>query len=396
MLTGDLVRYYIDEARVVPLFISRKESHHYLNICQDLIGLFREHTGQPRRQLSDALEQFESASVDYKIYRGFAKLLFDRCLFAVPWEGDCAQLRQTVFEKAQQAYPIVLEPDLLHQQTNRDILRETGSELDETPEQLEGLLYGDLLENQVLTGFDRDIGSQELLRRYNLAIAQGILYRAVRMKIQVREDFKTVFRYIKLAQLIHEIRPMNNHGYEILLDGPASILRRTQKYGIHMALFLPGLLLAEKWRMSALIDTAKGPATFYLDDTCGLHTYYRQEHPFDSSVEEKFYNGFQSAKTDWQIHREAEVIDLKDSVFIPDFTFTHPDGRSRGMEIVGFWTPEYLEKKLAKLKKANCHDMIIAVNETLKCSKEDFQGHVIFFKTGLRPNKVIEVLEAPM
>ena len=130
-----------------------------------------------------------------------------------------------------------------------------------------------------------------------------------------------------------------------------------------------------------------------LDDTCGLHSYYRKGHPFDSSVEEKFYRAFRKTKSEWEIEREAEVIDLKETVLIPDFTLIHPDGRRRSLEIVGFWTPEYLEKKLEKLRKVDGQDLIIAVNDSLNCSREDFHGQVIFFKTGLRPQKVIDVLE---
>ena len=393
MLTSDLVRYYIDNDHIIPLFISRRESSRYLSVCQKLIDIFVDHVGKKRKDLFDTLERFESTSTDFKIYRGLAKLLEDQCNFMTPWEGDYFKLRQRVFEKAQTAYPIVLEPDLLHRTTKEDVLKDICEEFRETPEKLDGLLYGDLSENQILNGVERELSPRELLRRYNLALAQGILYRAVRMRIWIQKDFKPVFKYIKLAQLIHEIRPVAAGGYEVLLNGPASVLRRTQKYGIHMARFLPGLLLAKGWRMSALIDTEQGPKTFALDASCGLHTFYRKEHPFDSSVEEKFFTAFQGAKTDWHIHREADVIDLKETVLIPDFTFTHPDGRRFHLEIVGFWTPEYLEKKMGKLKKANRADMIIAVNETLNCSKEDFEGEVLFYKTGLRPQKVIDVLE---
>ena len=396
MLTSDLVRYYIDDGHINPLFILRKESTRYLEIGQELLDIFTKHVGKRRGELSEALELFESASTDYKIYRGMAKLLMDQCTFVPQWEGNYAHMRQKVFERVQEAYPIVLEPDLLHQTTKHDVLREMSEELDETPEQLEGLLYGDLSENQILESLEGDMSSQELLRRYNLALAQGILYRAVRMRIWIRKDFRAVFKYIKLAQLIHEIHPVATGGYEILLNGPASVLRHTRKYGIHMARFLPGLLLAKRWRMSALIDTEKGPKTFSLDDSCGLHTYYRKVQPFDSSIEEKFFTAFREAKTDWQIEREGDIIDLKGTVLIPDFTFVHPDGRTRHMEIVGFWTPEYLEKKLAKLKKADRQNLIIAVNETLNCSKEDFIGQLIFFKTGIRIPKILELLERNM
>lgn len=393
MLTTDLVRYTIDNNHIYPLFISRRGSSRYLRICEKLINLVAGHTGKTYGEFDCALEQFESASVDFKIYRGLAKLLLDQCIFASTWEGDHEMLRHKIFEKAQAAYPIVMQPDLLHQRTKRDVLNEVASELGEDAERLEEMLYGDLFENRVMTGMEREMSPEELLKRYNLALAQGILYRAVRMRLWLSKDFKTIFKYIKLAQLMYEIQPLSPAGYEVILDGPASLLRHTQKYGIHMARFLPGLLLTSGWRMSALIDTEKGPRTFRLDDTCGLHTYYGKEHPFDSSVEEKFFRAFVKAEAEWRITREAEVIDLKGTVLIPDFTFTHPDGRTRSMEIVGFWTPEYLEKKLSKLRKAADHKLLIAINEQLQCSKEAFQGQAIFFKTSLRVPHVLEALE---
>jgi len=387
------VRYTIDDNHIYPLFISRRGSSRYLRICEKLINLFAGHMGRTYGELDCALEQFESTSVDFKIYRGLAKLLLDQCIFASSWEGDHEILRHRIFEKAQASYPIVMQPDLLHQCTKTDVLSEVAVELGERTERLDEILYGDLFENRIMTGLEREMSPQELLRRYNLALAQGILYRAVRMRLWLRHDFKTIFKYIKLAQLMYEIQPLPSGGYQVDLDGPASILRHTQKYGIHMARFLPGLLLTSGWQMSALIDSERGPRTFQLDDTCGLHTYYEKEHPFDSSVEEKFFRAFEKVETDWRIEREAEVIDLKGTVLIPDFTFTHPDGRSRSMEIVGFWTPEYLEKKLSKLQKAGSHNLLIAINEQLRCSKEPFLGRAIFFKTSVRVPQVLEALD---
>jgi len=68
---------------------------------------------------------------------------------------------------------------------------------------------------------------------------------------------------------------------------------------------------------------------------------------------------------------------------IPDFAFVHPDGRRAMMEIVGFWTPDYLRKKLNKLRRARLPNMVIAVSEKLNCSADDFvdiPGEVLFFK----------------
>ncbi len=145
--------------------------------------------------------------------------------------------------------------------------------------------------------------------------------------------------------------------------------------------------------MWAEINTEAGHRIFVLDQNCGLHSHYHKEHPFDSLVEEGFFQQFKKRKTDWQIHREAEILDLGDTVLIPDFKFTHPDGRWAFLEIVGFWTPEYLNKKLEKLQRVHQKNMIVAVNKNLNCSRENFKGPVIFYSSRVRVGEVLRLLE---
>lgn len=83
--------------------------------------------------------------------------------------------------------------------------------------------------------------------------------------------------------------------------------------------------------------------------------------------------------------RENDVLDLGAEVMIPDFAFEHPDGRQAILEIVGFWTPEYLSEKLAKIRTAELDNLIVAVSEQLDCAEEDFGAaadRVLWFKTG--------------
>ena len=86
-----------------------------------------------------------------------------------------------------------------------------------------------------------------------------------------------------------------------------------------------------------------------------------------------------------------------DTVMIPDFSFTHrKDGRRALLEIVGFWRPEYLRRKLEKLRQAQRRDLIVAVSRDLNVSEEDFAevpGGVFFFKNRIQPREVIDQLE---
>jgi len=88
-----------------------------------------------------------------------------------------------------------------------------------------------------------DLTVDWLLTRYNLALAQAVLYDATEMRIRVWDHFGTVFSYVKLFGLMHRIYPIDADGervgstdqaagYEAVLDGPASLFSQSQKYGI--------------------------------------------------------------------------------------------------------------------------------------------------------------------
>jgi predicted nuclease of restriction endonuclease-like RecB superfamily len=102
------------------------------------------------------------------------------------------------------------------------------------------------------------------------------------------------------------------------------------------------------------------------------------------------------ATTDWELVREDDVLDLGAEVMIPDFTIEHPDGRRAILEIVGFWTPEYLTEKLEKIRAAEMDNLILAVSERLDCASEDFGAaaeRVLWFKTGIHVYDVVDLAE---
>ena len=178
-----------------------------------------------------------------------------------------------------------------------------------------------------------------------------------------------------------------------MLNGPVSLFHSSQRYGVRLANFLPALVQAKKWSLWAKVEHYGEEKTFYLDEKNGLKSHYFQRPVFDSKVEENFYAKFSRAKTKWQIKREDEVMDLKGTVLIPDFTLTYAKGIRVHLEIVGYWTPRYLEDKINKIKKANRQDLLIAVSSYLNCTRDDFQGDVIFYKNALPVKPVLEILK---
>lgn len=438
MLTADLARSRTTDNEVQPLFIDPDEDR-YRETARELIDLFEAHLGEPKGDLDDAIDELTVADTDYKIVRGLAKLLEDECEFEVVAAANPRDIRRQLFERANEQYPIVRQPTLGEDTRKLDVYSTVADEFGISLEDCYTGMYADLEANKRLVRLGnrtvdddqestdeaattRLTGSSEaeydathltvdwLLHRYNLALAQAVLYDATEMRIRVWDNFGTVFGYVKLFGLMHRIYPIDANGtrvastdmadgYEAVLDGPASLFSQSRKYGIRMANFLPALPHCERWELAAdiLIDETIGETRpFTLDHTADLETYYSAGNRYDSDVERTLAEKWERANTDWELVREDDVFDLGAEVMFPDFAIEHPDGRRAVLEIVGFWTPEYLEKKLEKIQAVNADNLIVAVSENLDCSSEDIaltDDRVLWFKTGIHVYDVVDLAE---
>lgn len=403
MLTADLIRTWKKGPYIGPKYV-KVDSEEYLRIAQELIEIFFQQKGRKREELRTSLRAHIADSPDYLIHRGLAKLLLDRSEFqVVSGSGiDPRMLREKVFSLSSENAPVVLNPDMIHPVTKRDILQSVASELNTVPEVILSDMYADLPQNHILSTFDPP-SPEWLLGRYNVALAQGVLYHCVRMRViayrNIPVRYKQLFKFIKFYGLMHSITGDLDSGYEVILDGPLSMFRLSRKYGIHMANFLPALLLCTRWKMEAEITTEEDEKRYFIlsstDHT--LESHYKDTANYDSLLEETFAERFEKMETGWVIERETEIVNLKDTVFIPDFAFRNKiDGRVGLFEIVGFWRSDYLKRKLSKLKRAGLNNLIIAVSENLNASREDFEeipGSVFFFKTSIDPKEVLRRLE---
>jgi predicted nuclease of restriction endonuclease-like RecB superfamily len=259
---------------------------------------------------------------------------------------------------------------------------------------IEAGLYADVMAFQPLVSFEGYPDGPALLSRYNVAQIQACLYRALSMTIEAAADFKTILRYAKLARLLHEIMPLGPSRYRITFSGPASILRETRSYGVNFARFLPALLACKDWRMSAIIQTPwKTKTRLELSDRDGFKSHLPPPEEFDSTVEEAFAAKFGPERDGWRLIREGEVLHQGQSAFVPDFVFKHEDGTRVLMEIVGFWTPEYLAGKRQTLRQFHQHRILIALPERSVREDAAVGDNVILYKTALKLQPVLEALE---
>jgi hypothetical protein len=173
------------------------------------------------------------------------------------------------------------------------------------------------------------------------------------------------------------------------------VLRETRRYGAAMARFLPALIACREWRMHAVVRTRRRGWTAALDlsSADGLHSHLPEPAEFDSQVEEAFAEKWgPDAREGWSLVREGEVLYHGQKVFVPDFMLRHADGRTVLLEIVGFWTPEYLQAKVETLRTFPDRRILLAAAAPALVEMEKLPGEVIPYKSALLIKDVLERL----
>lgn len=404
MLTADLIRPRLRQYGSELLIEMLDECDvDWLQTAAELIALLHTHIGQPHATWIRALEAYEGERLDYIVVRGLAKVLSDAATFT-PIVTSLAptQVRERLF-----AYgPVFQAPHLFQPQTRQDVLQLLGQELGVSSEQLEASLFADRPAAYMLSDGGPEWTPQGLLARYNLELARGALYWASHVQIEVHGGYKDLWKYLKFFKLMFWAQPVPGGGYLIDLDGPISpFVSATMRYGRQFAAFLPALLLCENWRMVARVRSPLNSAMciYRLDSTVPLQTHFKQSGLFDSRLEADFASAFEqkmgSKRGHWRLTRESEVLLLGDTVMIPDFLLVDEQDETRKIliELVGFWHPEYLRRKVEKVRAANCQHLLLLVYKGLNVTEEAFQdvaSEVIFFQQKPVLKEVMETVEA--
>ncbi len=358
------------------------------------IAVYRRMLGRSRGRVRDAARAALTALRPDRV-EAVVELLDDVATYEWPRGGRAGERRVTVFEAAARGRPV------LDAGRARAILRETfdlptvaaatASPLDGVP-----LLYADYPEFHRLTAFPPDYTAEALRADYDLAQAQALLYDAIRVTVEATGDLKHIVQYARLSRLLHGLDRLQTGGYRITFDGPNSVLRRTRAYGVDFARFLAALVQARGWRMEAEVLLRRGwrPVMLALTDTDGLRSRVPAPALFDSKAEETFARKFGPSRAGWRLRREAAILEAGEALVVPDFVFSHEDGTEVVLEIVGYWTPEYLAEKLAKLERVRGTHLVVAVRKALALRAGRLPAEVLPFASGILLKDLLPRLEA--
>lgn len=464
MLTLQLLRVRTRNGAIFPLFCTKEED---VELAKKIIQEFEQtwKNKEKKAVLEDRISAIEEsdAGSDYKLVRGLYALLERRCTFKSRDSNsdndgetsststitivDPPRIRKAVFEESSKRGFALTELERM------EIADSVASRLHlSSHDVVLKTMWSDLDDNLILDYFDA-IDPEALVGWYNLSLMQTLLFNCTKLDFYISGglNWKRVLRTVKRLGLMYYLQQPQQQQQEnriiCSLEGPLSLFKLTDRYGTLLAKLLPSIIFSSdkkressgggEWHLDAWIvrKTMDGrkiyefkiskneipelmtdpyssfpPSSITQKEVAGSSSLYNDYNIFDSAVEEKFAKRFEQAETGWRLTREPDPLVLSNGgAFIPDFMFEKYDKKIY-LEIVGFWTKEYLERKLQKLadifissdsrKKRNNNNnyktdlLFIALNEDFACSKSSFSSIVpkeqlIFYKNDTVPVKPI-------
>lgn len=367
-----------------------------------LCRLVRRLEGRPRRVVVEALRRQERRIRDVRRLAGISKTLLDHCSFAPPPGAEQGpDVRDALFGARGCHWPPVPGDE-------RVPYREAAAALDMSEEEVDRLLYADEPTSHILTRVPR-LDGRRLLARYNLDLARAVLLDAESVAVTARGGWKGIFRAVKLARLMYRLEPTGGRRHRLEVTGPAAaFVTRSRRYGARFVRIVPALARAPGWRLEATVARRGRPLPYVLSAGAPFEGWRRRgrRSRYDSSWErdlaQEFRDKLGDARDGWTLAREESPVAVGGELFLPDFTFRHRDGRVALVEVVGFWTPAYLEAKVRKVRAAGLPNLVLVVYRGLATGPSvdvaaeltaAGPGAVVWFQNRPRIGEVMEAVE---
>ena len=264
-------------------------------------------------------------------------------------------------------------------------------------EDLQESLFADLPGERIVAAPAQPLSAVELALRCNLVVVQEMLFRATVVRVEVEGNARGLVRHAKWRGLICAVaeRP-GSASATVELSGPFALFRNTRLYGRALGELVPLLVWCPRFRLQAECVFHGRRLTLQLGagDPIFPSSAPRQ---YDSLLEERFAREFRRLAPAWDVIREPKPIVAASTLIFPDFALQHRSDPTRRwlLEIVGFWTPDYVARKLALYRSARVPSLILCIDQDRNCAEADLPSgaRVVRYRRRVDPVAVLRAIE---
>jgi len=202
---------------------------------------------------------------------------------------------------------------------------------------------------------------------------------------------------LKFFGLMHRVEK-DGKSWILTVDGPASLVSQSRKYGLNLATFLPVVFQCNSWELKATVEwQPRRPVVFELaSNEVDLKSTYRMKGNWRSDEETMLLSRFAQGVDGWHLKAEATILDLdKGEVLVADYLMTSPDQKEVVVDVVGFWREGYLARRLEYLEHVKM-PIVLVVAERMKthgAAIQEMNIPMVYFKGVIRPDILIQAAE---
>jgi predicted nuclease of restriction endonuclease-like RecB superfamily len=278
------------------------------------------------------------------------------------------------------------------------VLARVAASLRIPAEELRNALFADLPGEQLVVMPSKPLSPQELALRVNLALTQRLLFHATAVTVEVAGHTRAVVRHAKFKGLICTVARSGTTDPVLQLSGPFALFRHTRLYGRAIGELIPVLAWCARFRLQA--DCALRDRLLTLVVASGDPIFPSAEpRRYDSQLEARFARDFRRLAADWDLVREPEPVTAGGTLIFPDFALVHRQDPARRwlLEIVGFWTADYVVRKLALYRSASLSNLILCIDQARNCATEALPvgAHVLEYRRRIDAAAVLRILNRP-
>lgn len=351
----------------------------------DLIEAYAAFVGEPRRRLDDTLAARPASAGRTPPGWRIAAHVLDR-VFRTEIDAVVkpARARAAVFRAS------------VSRDSRARILARVARDLGTTALALERSLFADLAGERLLQAPTEPVHVSSLALQCNLAIAQAALKQSSRIEIALEGNARAVVRHAKLRGLICTVSRVPGGETTLEISGPLALFKQTALYGRHLAELVPMLPWSRSFELRADCTLHGHEARLTLTQADPLPPGPAPRR-YDSRLEERFAREFARATKEWMLIREPEPVAAEGTLIFPDFAIVHRREPHRRwlLEIVGFWTSGYVERKLRRLRAAGVDNLVLCIDESLDCRGVALPQDcpVLRFRKRVDPHAVLKLIQ---
>jgi predicted nuclease of restriction endonuclease-like RecB superfamily len=229
-------------------------------------------------------------------------------------------------------------------------------------------------------------------------VVQRLLFHATAVRIEVEGNTRVLVRHAKWRGLICAVAEQpGSGGASLEVSGPFALFRNTRLYGRALGELIPLLAWCPRFRLRAdcILDGRRLTLELATGDPIFPAEAPRQ---YDSRLEERFAREFRRLAPEWDVVREPEPIVAEQTLIFPDFALQQRSdpGQRWLLEIMGFWTPDYVARKLTLYRKARVSRLILCIDEARNCAEADLPpgALVVRFRRRVDPAAILRAIRS--